>query len=312
MEAVRRRFLTEEGEALLLCHSAIDVLNRYDRWIRDSGIQPGDVASSHIVAVPLPRYSTIEPGHRRWKGAKPSIMWHPLMWLPPRLANRTSVIAADGTELVEPEYLWQIRVCLELTASGLYDPQSGTWLDILSTIGMDVTDAETRQRIQDWLDGNDDDGLDAIDLSFHLDLPDIDWGMSLALDIHTEVNNAAWALMANDLLSIADIISSGQTSSIDDARNTIDTVLLLGREIFAGVPSSNPGDNSRFWDSVEQRANTATTPEGLVKSCVQPLETYLTRIRDAYWPSYENIPALLGAGIDDDDEPDFTPPHRPE
>ena len=59
MEAVRRKMLAREGEALLLCESARDLSQRFGDWADVSGVADTDIISNQLSAVPLHDYRSI-------------------------------------------------------------------------------------------------------------------------------------------------------------------------------------------------------------------------------------------------------------
>jgi hypothetical protein len=72
----------------------------------------------------------------------------------------------------ESEEEWMVRVSLELTASGFYDTDTATFLDVMDWIHIDVDTEAGRRRIADWLAGVSDDDLDlfatGLELEGHL------------------------------------------------------------------------------------------------------------------------------------------------
>jgi hypothetical protein len=115
-----------------------------------------------IFAVPLAEDDWAERGLRRWEGTRPEAMWHPLMWLPRRLAMPLVAVGADGDVTEEPLEQWQARVAFEITDSQLYTDDG--WVDVLALAGLDADDAADLDRVRSWLAGAPDDSLDALDL----------------------------------------------------------------------------------------------------------------------------------------------------
>ena len=306
MEAVRRKMLAREGEALLLCESARDLSQRFGDWADVSGVADTDIISNQLSAVPLPDYRTIPEGKRRWDGVRPEIMWHPLMWLPERLTQRRKIVNEEtGRILVEPEEVWTIRVCLELSASGLYDSSTGSWLDVLSATGIDIATEEGRNRVGEWLKGFPDEVLDDIDLDGVLvNEEDEDWAFDIAITIAQDVVYASWGLIANDLLAIVEYVTDGRLDVYEDARNAINTVIYTGRSVFNNVPNSSDTPNSNFWDSVRSAVRESTTLDDILYGPLVPLEQYLTQIRDQYWTFWEKLPSVLGIDTPDSEDAD--------
>ena len=173
----RRHYLLDPGEGLLLNNNADQMAERKGQFVEDSGLSYSELTVSPLPTVPLPLYPPLSvgfpDGKRRWANTNPAFMWHPFMWLPARLSQRELWINDDGNENVEPESSWITRVSLEMVASGLYDSETGTWVDVMQLAGIDLTDPDQIQRIQYWLDGGADEELDQIDLSaFLIDDPE--------------------------------------------------------------------------------------------------------------------------------------------
>ena len=85
----RRACLTSPGEPLLLARDPIESMIRFGQFAEQSGIDTTELVASRTVAVPLPIWpEQWSKGTRRWKGTRSELMWHPLMWLPERLATR--------------------------------------------------------------------------------------------------------------------------------------------------------------------------------------------------------------------------------
>ena len=138
------------------------------------------------------------------------MMWHPLLWLPDRLATRYTLVDDNGACSTEPDDIWCLRVCLELQAAGLYDPDTGSWLDVLSLAGLDGDDPDTAGRVDRWLTGGADPVLDRLDLTEHVDRPDdLDWALHAAIDELPAMRVVSWVLTAQDLLDACDALRTG-------------------------------------------------------------------------------------------------------
>lgn len=184
---MHRPFLLDEGEGLLLIRPTVSqdgtlvpgvvkMSERRSAFERSCGLASTEVASTPLVSVPLPDYAQIEAGRRRWAGTNPSFMWHPLMWLPERVAMPCVLqeVGEDGqlSERLESADEHAIRIALELTEASLYDPVQGGWVDVLALHGLDLEEPGVLARVQDWLDGGADEVLDGIDMSSVFDAPD--------------------------------------------------------------------------------------------------------------------------------------------
>lgn len=162
------------GEQLVLFHH-IDPVAFFERirWFREAtGLADEQVVASLLCGVPLPVAERDDLGLiSRWPSASADVLWLPVFWLPEALALRYTVQTEDG-ERIESDDEWAIRVAIELTGSGLYDPETGTWLDVLAAHGIDKDAPDTALRVAAWLDGEEDEVLDNIDLSSYFTLID--------------------------------------------------------------------------------------------------------------------------------------------
>lgn len=259
MEHRRRASDLEPGEHLLLPTSALGATARLRAWSSFSGLGDDALLLSPLCAVPLPMPWTVPAGRRRWPALRPEAMWHPLLWLPRRLAAPCVLRdPADGAVRGEAYDEWALRVVLELTESApvtieggrwlllhdpaherhvrpagpgddalvpLYDAHSGTWLDVLATVGLDVDDAADLARVRAWLDGAPDEALNRVDLDRHLRAPGRD---------------ESWAL---DRAHRPVATSDGPRSYVEDLRDA--SSALVAREVdalVAPLAAGDPGD----------------------------------------------------------------------
>lgn len=211
-QAKRRAFLAGPGDLPLLTADPIEHLEGFEHLIEATGIDPGRVLATPVVRFPLPVPRKAEDGTlERWVGIDPKMMWLPLFWLPPHLALRYQyrVINAEtgGTSddlEIESDEVWAIRVMLELLYSGMYDPATGTWADVLSFYGLDVDSPVDQARVELWLDGYPDEVLDSIDLTAHIRHDeDPEWALKAARDLADTLVPAQWSLTASGLLLAA-------------------------------------------------------------------------------------------------------------
>lgn len=212
-EPTRRRFLLPPLEGLLLPRGDEETsaltkrADRLEEFITTTSISSRSVYASPLLSVPVPVYPTIAPGHRRWEETRPTAMWSPLMWLPQRLSHPYLLTGADEAgrhvERLESPDEMMVRLALELTASGIYDPKAGGWIDVLALHGIDVSDSDQVARVRAWLAGGGDPALDRIDLSEMVDSPDdTDWAVHLTQELIEDLIAASWHLVATDLLDV--------------------------------------------------------------------------------------------------------------
>jgi hypothetical protein len=295
VEHRRRAFLTEPGDALVLARTALSVVERHSTFTAESGIDGNHVASSPLVAIPIPIVSRAA-GPRGWAAdANPALFWHPLFWLPPRVALRYR-FESESEELdIETESEWTVRVALEVTLSELYSPADGTWLDVLAFYGLDVETLEVQNRVSAWLAGAPDGILDSIDLTGLIDLPgDVDWAVDATSELLPSLRPASWAIMANDLAETAGELTL-ESVHPDMGVAQVRTLVSLALATLGDVParSENELPPSASWSATREAAASITDPEAalaeLSESCYE--------IRDDYWPFVE----LLNREVEDQD-----------
>lgn len=290
--AVRRRFLTEPGEPLLLCQSATALIQRFGELADQSGIGDDKIISNALSAVPLPDYGVLGNDPRTWAGLAPGFMWHPFVWLPKSLTRRRVVQTDDGRELTEVNEVWTLRMIVELAASSLYDVETGTWLDVLSVIGLDIEDEDVQERLAAWLDGAEDEELEAIDLNLLLedDTDEPDWSFDLAVDLTMPTLYASWAVMANELSTMLDLVPEAEDD--EDILSILGTVAFTGTDTLAAVPDAEGKTSHSYWATIREAVNAADV-DALLSSETPQLSEYLAEVRDAYWPHYEALPLLV-------------------
>ena len=306
--------MTEPGEPLEVASSTLRSAARYRTWAADTGIGAEWLTPQPLCCVPLPVYPAGWPaGRRRWPGLRPAMMWHPLLWLPERLATRYTLLDDTGGRSTEPDDVWALRVCLDVQASGLYDADTGSWLDVLSLAGLDGDDPDTATRVAAWLDGRPDPVLDGLDLTEHVDRPgDPDWAVFAAIAELPALQVISWAVTALDLLEACEELTEtgGDTGRVRRAAAAIAALAgtnLRGlpddgglsvsgdRDPPADEPPAGRGMNAEdaWWDGMVNRIRLFTgDPRELIDTLVRDMADRLTIILDIYAPDAET---LLGA-----------------
>lgn len=298
MEIRRRRsFLTEPGETLLLSDSALESAVRLAEWREATGLDTSRIVADGLTAVPLPLYMATPPGPRQFSEVNPAIMWHPLLWLPPRLSNRYSGLPTgeNGAPEIESNELWSIRIGLELAISGLYNEDEG-WLDILATLGIDVEDPSDLARIAEWQAGAPDEILDNIDLDSYLHLEgNPNWALESALSLLDPFTEAQWALRANSLIEmILEVTDPSAPTAAQDLRDTIRNAAILAGVQLAGVYDE---EADSFWSRIEAEASTGQFPSlaAFMSGPVLEANSWLHRVRDTYWGTLDELQTLQTA-----------------
>ncbi|ACL42387.1 hypothetical protein Achl_4436 (plasmid) [Pseudarthrobacter chlorophenolicus A6] len=298
MDIKRRRMLTEPGDTLLLSKSSMDTAFRFTEWQETTGLTPNRFTADPICSVPLPIYTQVAPGTRQFSSVRPELMWHPLFWLPPRLAGRYNLPSGPGGALeVESTTMWSIRVALELTASGLYSIEDG-WIDILATVGIDVENDVDLARIEEWQAGGVDDLLDSIDLDLYLKLEtNPNWALQSAMALVEPATHAQWAILADSLMEmVSDSYDPELDTPLHEVRETIAVAASLAGVQLEEVPTDDEEPAGEFWARIELEArdgNYSTVQQFLAGPATEALG-WLTLTRDTYWESVEDLQSLQG------------------
>ena len=292
MEPRRRLFLAEPGESLILANSAITIAERHGEFAVLTGLSLDNIAVSPLVSIPMPIQSK-SAGPRGWQSnAEPSAFWNPLFWLPQRVARRYRFDDnAEGSD-IETESEWLVRVSLELTISELYNPADGTWLDILSVVGLDIDDPSVQDRVAAWLAGGADEDLDSIDLTETLDDPaDPHWALTGAAELLPILAPATWAVIADDLAQeCGDVVLASEDADLSTLIDRVSVISNLALATLSDVPSGDTdgeAPNVRWAEiATALRAYTGDVT-ALVSGELDELSESLYAIRDDYWPFVE-------------------------
>lgn len=297
MELIRRIFATDAGEELLLSHGAFAMAVKFGEMRHETGLPADAIISDPIAAVPMPRYEPEFTGEgNRWPGVNPHMMWHPLFWLPASLSDRYLLSnPADPNPVIETDQMWMVRVALTMSASGLYDAESGSWVDILSTIGIDINEKADRMRVKEWQAGGDDDLLDSIDLSDYLDSGEENegWALNLTILMLDDLKQASWALIAEDLLENVDEASAQRGTDKVKMGLQIKTSSSMSTALLSGVPDADGKPLHDFWLAQEEEINSnQLTVSQVFDGPLKRIEEKLEYIVNAYSDSLRLISEL--------------------
>ncbi|WP_277212349.1 hypothetical protein [Isoptericola croceus] len=284
----------EPGTGLLLCSSIFDLDDHAESFAGESGLGHDGILVSAVANTPVPDYVGRAGDSLRWPEAEAAFMWHPLMWLPDDLVRRRRVFAevddSEPAEVAESDEMLAVRLALVCSATGLYDPADGTWLDVLSTVGLDRTDPTDLARVRSWLDGGPDPSLDQIDFT---DLTDrCEQLCDTARDITSAVEDAAVALAAREAVTaLAEFFGPGV--STDDRAQHVSVLTLL----------AILGDLLPEW-LVDDAAALGEAAAGAqdAPSAADMASRWLNGLADRYDPTIEvlqdmfEVPARIGEG----------------
>jgi hypothetical protein len=263
----RRPWITEPGESLLLSESALRDIERNVAVRAELGLELREVVMSRMCTVPLPTPDRPRtPGNAPWPGITADTMWNPLVWLPERLRTRMYVpnrSDIDGYSF-EDDDEFAARVAMELNASGLYDQETGTWLDVMSLLQIDLNIAADAARVDRWLAGDGDFDLDTLDLTEHVTVPEQpDWAVQVVGELIDDLIPAARVSAAADMRdAVEEQFPAGRlpgTADSTGASFALHLTCVTGVYAFGGLSA----DEADVWRGVAARASAARTPATL-------------------------------------------------
>lgn len=295
MQPQRRPFITEAGEALVLPGSPALIASRFADFLQQTGLTPADVVSTPLISIPVPQLSR-SAGPRGWPVTiTPAAAWLPLFWLPERLAFRYRFDELDTDESIENDNEWAVRIGLEVTLSGLYDPVDGTWFDPLAAAGLDITDPAVQTRVSAWLYGDEDDLLSSIDLTSIVDNEaDVHWAVNSVADLLPTLIPASWATLADDLAQEAGDLSL-EAADVHAAVRGAQSIAALASSVLHDVPGLRGQQQpAELFNEIRLELDTWDgTLDDLIAGPVDQLSDSLYSVRDDFWPYVEELNAEL-------------------
>lgn len=248
----RRPLYTRPGEGVFLCLDIGEYSERFAKFLDESHINADDVVISPLVGFPIPVPKRDPLGNLlRWEGVNPAMLWHPLFWLPKSVISKIVILSPAGEERVESADEFAMRVAAQCLYAGLFDVESGNWVDVLDLYGLDVNDPAVQERLTAWTAGGEDAELSAIDLT--------DLFTDAKADIHSENVSATlagvpffvraqWALTADQAIrSVHDAREEGATGEL-----ALDYAQMFASCTYVGLAGGELIGDTTTRDQVQQ------------------------------------------------------------
>lgn len=296
---VTREFLMEPGENIFLAANPFIAEDRFEAFCEYTGLDESETIFSLLSAIPMPaRAATAPPVMKTSAGFNVEAMWVPMFWLP-EASSRPQPVGETGRMESADEVA--ARLCLELISSGLYDPETGHFVDVLALHGIDIEDEADRDRAASWLLGAPDEVLDSIDLSAYLRLDsDPGWSVRESQNIYPDLLRSSWAVTSADLSEMLSELDSteddGQRPSISEIRDL--AVMLFEKAGLALTdveldPTAQPP--AEFWAAMVARARAfeGDDVEGFLNDVVADAGQWLEAVSDHYSAALEGLDSKL-------------------
>lgn len=274
----------DRDTSLLLPASAYELAVGCEEFRQHTGLPGRDIVSVPVTAAPLPRYpDQRETDHRpRWSQVAPGAMWHPGFWLPEQVWPRQV-----RDEMVEPDEIWSTRICLQLSAAGLWESAAG-WVDVPFVHGIDTSDVDDAARIMAWQAGGHDEGLDQIDLTDRFDPEDQDWALETATRLYEPLRQAMWAVTADEILAY---VIEAESGAPVEARAKLITDLGITALYDAAPPRMPAG--AEFWPGLEEEiTDCGGDPAQLLAGPLEHVLGWAAATRDHYRQAMDQLDGL--------------------
>lgn len=298
MEAIRRRHLTDPNEPLTINTDALATVDRVSKWREETNLPDERIITGTLCVVPLPLYVAVPEGARQFPEVKPEALWHPLFWLPPRLARRYNMPDGKGGYAPETDQLWGLRIALEMVASGLYTPEGG-WVDLMAQVGLDTTNDVDLARLEEWQAGAPDELLDSIDLEplmYKGDGPDA--VLTSSVGMLEPLTEQQWAMVSNNLLMTLWDAADDPQVSFEQLVDTTILVATLALSSLIDVPTDEDEEGTvDFWERILTRARGAwPSREAFIAGPFKEAEDWLSLTRDTYWDASKELTEMVMQG----------------
>ncbi|MCL6424376.1 hypothetical protein Bequi_13480 [Brachybacterium sp. JHP9] len=287
-------FLAAPGDALTPARDVDELHGRLEEMSLLTGLPPNRMVLSYLSSVPIPRYETLPEGESRWAGLKAEALKSPLFLLPENVHDRYPVADGEGGQRLETDDEWALRICLLVISTGLYDPTTGQWRDILASLGYDLDDESVRARIQDWMNGAEDPELEALDLDAQF--PDTD-ELIRVYDVAQEAFPGMFALSRwITFRGISEMIDRTQADhdqlTFEDVLEQMRYVVVLARH--AARPLGDV-DLDELIDDAESNIEVSRTTEELIGFAIVELDQALEEVIARFEPEAMK---LVDAGVE--------------
>lgn len=275
-ETIRARTWQQTpGDRLILVPNASEWMRRVDEFEATLG----EAHTEFIYNVPVCATPLYERHPEGPAGIPLHVAWHPLFWLPTKLASPLGD-ETDGE--------WAYRVCRAFTEHGIYTADDATWTDVPAWLGLNIDHPADRARIQTWLAGNPDPLLDAIDwdtinglypatpATDHLSIQDAITGY----DLYEE---AQWALTSHSLFKIIvdDLEGLEGSEAAAKAPAVFDKIAPTVLMTLAEAPEAIEGWGP-IWDSIEPISAALRQPGADTVELLGDLTSQIVTIHDTY------------------------------
>jgi len=295
MHTRRARYLLQPGESPTLPERTVAQVLRIGLARDMLGLDDERILTSPAVAFPLPRYLDGAP-LRGAPGIRPDALRYPFMWLPEPLRQRLDVDTGDETTTIESDDAWALRIAFEMWGTGLYDVDSGGWLDVLALYDLDADDPATQDRIAAWWAGADDADLDAIDLA-PVFVPetdeDSDWASIAALALVESFDKASMALSALDTVALCELVTEGDLSALgtSDPARAVSSLLAVARTRF-----TSQAEVSALLAHLHRQTD---RPSSDGTRLVDEIIPQVSEIAQGLWLAYQPVLSEVIASFDD-------------
>ena len=229
----------------------------------DTGLNAKQLYTTPLVRPPDP-----DPGTRRdLLGALPTNTPRPAALAAQHLARPAQFPdGKDGAIIDEDPAEWGVRVMLEIANAGLYDPNTGEWVDVLARAGVDLNGQAGVDRVTAWVRGEADELLlDSFTIADQLDhAQPAGWAREAARAEAWAMREAQWSRTANALLLFIEANPDEQPPTtlakiVAETAAACFTDIAVDPETGRTMPWRSPGTHSKPPTWTTRRTSSAWT-----------------------------------------------------